>query len=215
VTTHRILTIEREFGSGGGAIAAAAARRLGWTLWDQNLTQEIAKVAHVSHAAAERHDERRDPLLYRLAKVFARGSYERSIPIKDEEVFDAECMVKLLTHVIGRVAELGDCVIVGRGAACILREPHDAFHVLVYAPYKEKMRRILALGRPESEARELLDTVDKERAAFIKQYFGADWPTLSLYKLSVNSAMGDEAAVVTIVGAMKACEGLSPAAHAT
>ncbi len=215
MTIYRILTIEREFGSGGAAIAAAAAQRLGWTLWDQNLTQEIAKLAHVSPAAAERHDERRDPLLYRLAKVFARGSYERSISIEDKEVFDAERMVKLLTQVIGRVAESGDCVIVGRGASCILRERRDAFHVFVYAPYEEKMRRMLALGKRESEARELLDTVDNERAAFIKQYFGADWPTLNRYKVWVNSAMGDETAVETILGAMKACEGLCSAGRAT
>jgi cytidylate kinase len=215
VTVHRILTIEREFGCGGAAIAAAAARRLGWTLWDQNLTQEIARLAHVSPAAAERHDERRDPLLYRLAKVFARRSYERSISIQDKEVFDAERMVKLLTQVIRRVAESGDCVIVGRGASCILRERRDAFHVFVYAPYEERMCRIVAQGKQVSEARELLDTVDKERAAFIKQYLGPDWPTLSHFDLWVNSAMGDETAVETILGAMKACEGISPAGRAT
>jgi cytidylate kinase len=207
---HRILTIEREYGSGGGGIAAAAAARLGWALWDQNLTQEIAKLARVSPAAAERHDERRDPLLYRLGKVFARGTFERSIPVDDKEVFDAERMVRLLTQVVERVAASGNCVVVGRGAPYILRGRPDAFHVFIYASYEEKMRRILALGKPEAEARELLETIDKERCAFIKQYFGADWPTRSLFHLMVNSAMGDTAVVETILRAMKAREELSP-----
>ena len=94
--TLRILSVEREYGSGGAVIAAELARRLGWKLWDQALTEEVAKLARVSPAAAERHDERRDPLLYRLAKVYARGSYESSMPVEDEHVFDAERMVALL-----------------------------------------------------------------------------------------------------------------------
>jgi cytidylate kinase len=199
----RILSIEREYGSGGAMIASELARRLGWKLWDHALTEEIAKLACVSPAAAERHDERRDPLLYRLAKVFARGSYERSIPLEDENVFDAERMVSLLCQVIQQVSEAGECVIVGRGAPYILRDRADAFHVFVYAPREVKISRIMTLGKSEAEALELVDTIDKERAAFIKQYFGADWPTRYLYNLWINSAAGDQATVETILQAMK------------
>ena len=199
----RILTIEREYGSGGAVIAAELARRLGWKLWDHSLTEEIATLARVSPAAAERHDERRDPLLYRLAKVFARGSNERSIALEDGVVFDAERMVDLLGRVVQRAAEQGECVIVGRGAAYILRDRADAFHVLVYAPRDVKIARIMTLGKSAAEAEELVETVDKERAAFIQQYFGADWPTRHLYHMFLNTAAGDEIAVETILQAMK------------
>ena len=199
----RILTIEREYGSGGAVIAAELARRLGWELWDHSLTEEIATLARVSPAAAERHDERRDPLLYRLAKVFARGSNERSIALEDGVVFDAERMVDLLGRVVQRAAEQGECVIVGRGAAYILRDRADAFHVLVYAPRDVKIARIMTLGKSAAEAEELVETVDKERAAFIQQYFGADWPTRHLYHMFLNTAAGDEIAVETILQAMK------------
>jgi len=199
----RILSIEREYGSGGARIASELASRLGWKLWDHALTEEIAKLARVSPAAAERHDERPDPLLYRLAKVFARGSYERSIPVDDANVFDAERMVALLCQVIERVGAEGDCVIVGRGAPYILRSRPDAFHVFIYAPREVKIHRITTLGKSEAEAADLVDTIDKERAAFIKQYFGADWPTRYLYNLWINSAVGDSATVETILQAMK------------
>jgi cytidylate kinase len=205
----RVLTIEREFGSGGTVIADAIARRLGWKLWDQALTQEIANLAQVSPAAAEGAGERRDPLLYRLAKVFARGSYERSLPLEGQEVLDAERMMRLVTQIVEQVASSGNCIVVGRGAPYILRNRPDAFHVFIYAPYEEKLRRILAAGKPQEEAKELLETIDKERAAFIKQYFGADWPSRYLYNLWINSVIGDDAVIETILRAMKAREEFS------
>ena len=202
----RILTIEREYGSGGAVIAAELARRLEWKLWDQALTEEIAQLARIPPAAAERHDERPDPLLYRLAKVFARGSYERSLAVADADVFDTERMVSLLNQVIEQAAASGQCVIVGRGAPYILRSRRDAFHVFVYAPRELKIRRVMALGKSEREAAELVDTIDAERAAFSKQYFDEEWPSRYLYHLWVNSNMGEPAAVETVLQAMKAHE---------
>ena len=76
----RIVTVEREFGSGGGGIACELSRRLGWKLWDNELTSGIAKSAQVAESAVALCDERVDGRLYRLAKAFWRGSYERSIP---------------------------------------------------------------------------------------------------------------------------------------
>ena len=118
----RIITVEREYGSGGARIAEKLARRLGWKLWDAELTQEIARRANINPEAAARHDERVDPLLYRLFKVFARGSHERALPIGEGQSFDTDSMVKLLGSVIEEVAESGNSVIVGRGSPYILRK---------------------------------------------------------------------------------------------
>lgn len=202
----KIITVEREYGSGGAFIAEKLATRLGWVFWDQGLTAEIAKIARVNPAAAQRCDEHRDSLLYRLAKVFARGSYERSLPLEGQEVFDAGRMVELVTQVIEGAASAGHCVIVGRGAPYILRDRADAFHVFIYAPYEEKLRRLLALGKSEAEAVELLESIDRERAAFIKEYFGKDWPSRYLYNVWINSAIGDDAVVDTILSAIAVLE---------
>ena len=119
---YRIITIEREFGSGAGDIARELANRLGWKLWDHALTEEIAKLAQVDCSAVERREERVDSPFYRLAKVFWRGSYERSLPVTGPEIFDADCLVRMGQQVMERAAAAGDCVIVGRGAPYFLRE---------------------------------------------------------------------------------------------
>jgi cytidylate kinase len=202
----RIITVEREYGSGGARIAEKLARRLGWKLWDTELTQEIARRAHINPEAAARHDERVDPLLYRLFKVFARGSHERALPIGEGQSFDTDSMVKLLGSVIEEVAQSGNSVIVGRGSPYILRNRPDAFHIFVFAPLEEKIRRVRTLGKCEAEARELVETIDKERAQFIKRYFGADWPCRQLYDLMINSDRGDEYVIETILNGIALAE---------
>jgi cytidylate kinase len=198
----RVITIEREYGSGGAVIAQKLAARLGWRLWDRDLTAEIARVAQVDPRAAARCDERVDPLLYRLFKVFARGSYERSLPLGEAREFDTDRMVELLHRVIEDVAARGECVVVGRGAPYILRNRPDAFHVFVFAPPEEKIRRLRTLGKSEKEAAELVEIVDKERASFVKRYFGKEWPCRTLYNLMINSVPGDDYVIEAILGSI-------------
>ena len=204
---YSVITVEREFGCGGGEIAAEIAHRLGWKLWDQSLTEEIAKLANVDCAAVESQQERVDSTFHRLAKIFWRGSYERSMPQTPSEFFDADCMVEMGKQVMQKAAEEGNCVIVGRGAPYFLRERPDSFHVFLYAPYAEKLRRLLQSGgRILGDPEELLNTVDRDRSAFVKRYFNADWPTRSLYHLMINTAIGDETAIASILNTMRALE---------
>ena len=172
----RIVTVEREFGSGGGGIACELGRRLGWKVWDQQLTCEIAQRAQVSEAAVALCDERVDSRLYRLAKTFWRGSYERSIPLAASHSFDTDRMMAMVSEIMRTIAEEGNAVIVGRGAPFFLREREDTFRVFTYAPRDEKIRRVLAMGKSRAEAEDLVENVDKERVAYIKHYFNADWP---------------------------------------
>jgi len=203
----RIVTIEREFGSGGGGIACELARRLGWKLWDHQLTCEIARRAQVSEAAVALCDERVDSRLYRLAKAFWRGSYERSIPLADALAFDADHMMHMMEEIMRTIAAEGNAVIVGRGGPFFLREREDTFRVFTYAPHDEKIRRLLALGKSREEAEDLVENVDKERMAYVKHYFNADWPTRSLYHLMINTAVGDENVIATILNGMQMLEG--------
>lgn len=202
----RIVTVEREYGCGGGPIAEKLASRLSWKLWDQSLTQEIASLAHVDCAAVERQGERLDSRFYRLAKAFWRGSYERSVPLADAQMFDADCMVSTMEKIMAKITREGGAVVVGRGAPYFLRERNDTFRVFLYAPRDEKIRRLLAMGKSEEEAEELVENVDRERIAFIKHYFGADWPTRSLYHIMINTVVGDEQVIVTILDSMRRLE---------
>lgn len=201
---YRIITVEREYGCGGAEIARTLADRLGWKLWDNAITEEIAKLAEVSPSTVARCDERVESTFYRLAKVFWRGSYERSMPLA--RTFDSEDLVPLTERILKQAAEVGNCVVVGRGAPYFLRERDDAFHVFLYAPRGEKLRRLRTAGIGDREAEELLESVDRDRVYFIKRYFGADWPTRSLYHMMLNTAIGDENVVSVILETMRQLE---------
>jgi cytidylate kinase len=202
----RIVVIEREFAAGAGAISEQVARRLGWKLLDHALTGEIAQLAKVSPEACEHREERVDPWLYRLAKVFWRGSLERSVMLPDADIIDADRLIRLTQQVIEREAAAGQCVIVGRAAAYFLRERADTFCVFLYAPRDLKYQRLLARVKNEAEARHLIDTVDQERMAFIRHYYNADWPSRHLYHAMLNTAAGQEATVETILNLIQAAD---------
>ncbi len=195
----KVITIEREYGCGGAEIASSLAQQLGWKLWDHELTEEIAKLAHVDPSAVARCDEHMDSSFHRLAKIFWRGSYERSMPLGATEPFDTDRFVTIGKQVTEKAAHEGDCVIVGRGAPYFLREFPDVFHIFLYAPRAEKLRRLQAAGQSAEEATELVDTVDRDRMEFVKHYFNADWPTRCLYHLMINTAVGNESVVSTIL----------------
>jgi cytidylate kinase len=202
----RVITIEREYGSGGANIAKQVAERLRWKLWDEEITAEIARAANVDPEVTQRCDERVDTLLYRLFKAYARGSYERALSFSDSRSFDTDCMVAMLHTVVEDVASRGNCVIVGRGSPYILRNRPDAFHVFIYAPPEEKVRRLKSIGKSEKEATQLVEEVDRDRSDFIRHYFKKEWPYRPLYNLMVNSKFGDEFVVDSILSNVKALE---------
>lgn len=198
----RIITVEREYGAGGSLVAAELAHRKGWQLLDQQLTGEIARMAAVDRKVVARCDEKVDTLLHRLAKVFWRGSYERALPVADHHIFDADMMVNLAHRLMEEKAREGSCVIVGRGAPYILRERSDTFRVFVYGSREEKIKRMVRLKMSEKEASEMVDTIDQERAAFVRKYFNAEWPCRRLYHMMVNSDTGLEFVTDQIMNAM-------------
>jgi len=195
----RIITIDREYGSGGAVIAEKVAERLGWKLWDQRLTDEIAFRMDCDRKAVEEREERRDPGYYRLFKSFLRGSFEGTLNTPRLKMVDADCIRDTVQVIFKELAETGDCVIVGRGSAYYLGDRHDAFHAFVYAPFDHKVRRLESEGKSKEEAIALVEQVDVERAEFIKEYFEVEWPDRHRFHLMVNAGLGDDLAVDTIL----------------
>ena len=207
----RVITIEREYGSGAADIAKRVADRLGWKLWDELLTNEIARLMECDCSVVEEHEEKRDPMFYRLLRAFMRGSHEGSLNAPRLKIADTDCIREVAEHVVKQAAEGGECVIVGRGSAYYLQDRPDAFHVFVYAPLEDKIRRLEATGKSQSEAIHLAESVDRDRAAFIKQYFGVDWPERHRFHLMINSTIGEGHAVDTILNAIAMLERQRPA----
>ena len=195
----RIITIEREFGCGAQQISEKLAARLNWKLWDQQLTQEIAKLANCKLSEVELHEERRDPLYRRLLKSFALGSYEGNLGVYPIETLDSESIMRLSERVVRKAADSGNCVIVGRGSQHFLQDRPDTLRFFLYAPRREKIERLIAEGHTPAHAEALVDTVDRERAAFIKNYFQVDWPNLAVYHAMINTQSGDEQVITAIL----------------
>jgi hypothetical protein len=195
----RIITVEREYGCGGGEIANLLAQRLGWKLWDHELTEEIARLAHCPKAVVECREEKTDPLYYRLFKSFLRGSYEGSINAHKLKLVDSECILKFTKRVVADAAKTGECVIVGRGSQHFLESHPETLRIFLYAPREEKIQRVISRGHTAKEAEELVDTVDRDRVDFIEKYFGVEWPSRALYHVMLNTSVGEHAVVQAIL----------------
>jgi cytidylate kinase len=199
----KIITIEREYGCGGGEIAQLLAQQLRWKLWDQLLTEEIARLADCPKAVVEGREERTDPLYYRLFKSFLRGSYEGSLNAHKINSVDSDCILKFTESVVQQAAKTGNSVIVGRGSQHFLRNRQDTLRVFLYAPRENKVRRLQARGKSEDEAEQSVDSVDRERADFIQKYFHVEWPNRAIYHTMMNTAIGDAAVVEMILDLMR------------
>ena len=194
----KIIALECEYGAGTTVIADQLATRLGWKLLDRSLTDEIAKLAHTERASVQHCEEHLDPLLYRLGKVFWRGSFEATLPIEGWDTFDADRAKELVQRVIAAAAATGNCVLVGRGAPWFLHDRADTLRVFLFAPRLYKFQRVLARTHNEAEANRWLDTIDCDRAAFVKHYYGGEWPARHLFHLMLNTAVGFDLVVETI-----------------
>jgi len=102
------------------------------------------------------------------------------------------------------VAATGNCVIVGRGSPYFLRDRADTLRVFLFAPREFKFRRVLTRTKNEAEANELLDSIDRDRKHFLKHYFGVEWPHRPLYHAMLNTALGNDLVLGTILNLMDA-----------
>jgi hypothetical protein len=202
----RVLTVEREYGCGGGDIARRVADRLGWALWDQTLTTEIARLSNCDRSEVETREERVDPVYYRLFKSILRGSFEGSVHVHRLQLLDADRIVRLTQELVQKASAAGDCVIVGRGSQHFLRDRSDTMRIFLYAPRSDKVRRLAASGIAEAEVHQLVDTVDNDRAAFVEKYFHIRWPDRPVYHAMFNTAVGEQIVIDQILRLKRSLE---------
>jgi cytidylate kinase len=207
----RVVTLAREYGSGGGSIAQLLADRLGWKLLDRCLVEKIARAARVEPGVAQAYDERPDAWFDRLARAFWQGGGLRAaLPGPSFDVFDGNTAASLTQGLIEEAAAMGNCVIVGRASQCILQRRSDTFHVFIYAPREERLRRVRQRHASLAEAEEALDVRDRERAAYVRRFYNQDWTNRHLYHLMLSSSQGEQVAVSVILTAIgMAREGLA------
>ena len=207
-TPVRVITVEREYGSHGAQFAHDLAIRLGWRLLDSELVTRAAHMAGVDPKTAAKFDERVDPWYYRYGKFFWYDPVYVPATNGEERIFDSERMLELIQEEILAAAKQGNCVLVGRGAACALAGRAECFHVFVYATAKAKKEWFARTFPDQAQhAEQNLVAIDKRRAAAIRKFYQQEWCSRGLYHMLLNSCMGTEA----MIAAVECAAGLCPA----
>ena len=128
-------------------------------------------------------------------------------------MLDSDSIFRLAKHIVEQAATAGNCVILGRGSQHFLQSRKDTLRFFLYAPTGDKVRRLVSEGNTQAKAEALVDTVDRERAAFIKNYFHVEWPNRAVYHAMINTALGEEAVVETIMDFLAREKAQRPAAN--
>ncbi len=200
---YRVLTVNREFGSGGGRIAQTIAGWLGWKLLDRDIIYAIAYAAHVDTNIVRNYDEHVVSWLRRLNQQAMRGAaLAAGIELGESAVFDAEEMVKISQKIIEEAWTEGNCVIVGRGSQCVLQHKPDAYHTFVYAPIRDRIERLRKRLEKGVDIEQRIRTVDGERAKYLQEYYGKSWCNIHLYDLMISSCEDEDATAKVILQGM-------------
>jgi len=198
-----LITITRQYGSGGSQVAEHAARALGWTVIDNEFVDEVARRAGLPPAEVAQREERAPGLLERLARTLAGASPE--LFITDSAVSDAErdeqTIVRITERIIHEAAAEGRVVLVGRGAQAILARHPDALHVYVVAskPWRLKLA-VEKLGVDPAKVEKELEETDRRRDLYTKTYYNRTRTDPTNYDLVINAErLGIEGAAGLVV----------------
>jgi hypothetical protein len=201
-----VITVEREYGSRGGEFAHDLAKHLGWRLLDSELVAGAARMAGVDPKLAAELDERLDPWYYRYGKAFWHDPVYAQAPSSEEHVLDSERMLELIRKEILDAAHHGNCVLVGRGAACALAGKPGCFHIFVYATASAKKDWFArAFPHEAQEAEQKLAAFDRRRAAVIRKFYQQEWCSRGLYHMLLNSCIGTTAMIDAVQCAAGLC----------
>ena len=207
---YRALTVSREYGSGGAEIANIIAEELGWRLVDKDLITEISKRENVPPSEVAAFDEKVDPWFHRITRLVWGLGADGISAVAPVEMFDAEKAASLAKRVIEEACKMGQCVIVGRGAQCVLRDRPDVFHAFIYARLADRIARLQTRVGPGTDINALIRTMDAQRVEYVRLHYKQNWLNPYLYDIMIDSKNQPEKAARLIVSAMKMVPSTEP-----
>jgi cytidylate kinase len=202
------ITVTRQYGAGGSAVAGLAAHALGWTLIDNEFVAQVAARAGLPEETVAAHEERAPSLMQRLVRALASAAPETfgAAAATAEQPAEEE-IVRVTAHVIAEAAQHGRVVLVGRGAQAVLASasPEEALHVYVVAPRADRIRTAMArLGVDEKEAAAITDRTDADRDRYVAQWYGRERRDPVNYHLVLNTGwLGYDGAADLVVAAVR------------
>lgn len=194
-----IITISREFGSGGHEIGEHVAQQLGWKFYDRHIVEQVAKESGLSEKFIEESGEyatSRSSLLFNLSIAgAAMGSGSLSLY---DEIYVEQCKL------IKKLAAESPCVIVGRCADYVLRERQDCMDIFIWADVKARIERISGQVKEGKSPEKMLKERDNRRRVYYRNYTGQEWGKVQNYQLALcSSALGLETCAELIVQLVK------------
>ncbi len=196
--SKNVITISRQFGSGGRTIGKMVAERLGIPFYDKELVEKVADETGLDKAFIEENGE------FSPSKSFFSFAMAQTVPSMNNGLSISDFIFCAQRQVILKLAE-EPCVIVGRGADYILRDRDDVFDVFVFSDMAARAERIVRLyGESEKKPEQRLNDKDKKRKIYYKHYTDREWGDAKNYDLCLNSGkMGIEKCVDLIIDAVK------------
>lgn len=203
-----VVTITRQFGSGGSSVAQRVAQALGWTVIDNEFVAAVAREAGLPVATVAAHDERAPSPMQRLVRALAAASPEEFVPSGQEAAEPTEeRIVRVTGRVIGEAAQQGRAVLVGRGAQAVLAQarPDEALHAYIVAPMEPRIAAVMErMSLDAKSAHQLIEKTDADRDRYVEKWHGRRRQDPTNYHLVLNTGfLGYDAAAEQIVVAVR------------
>ena len=203
-----VVTITRQYGSGGSRVAQLVAQTLGWSVIDNEFVAAVASRAGLPVETVAAHEERAPSLMERMVGTLATASPEMFVPAgtTDEEPTE-EQIVNVTARIIADAAQHGRAVLVGRGAQAVLASagPDEALHIWVVAPRAARLATLMKrLGRDEKAAAAAMDDTEANRDRYVHKWHGRHRQDPANYHLVVNTGfLGYDGAAELVVSAAR------------
>ncbi len=194
-----IITISREFGSGGRSIGRLVAEKLGYKFYDSEIVNKVAERSGFSREFIEESGEYASAKSSLLFAIATANQYTADGLSMHDKLYIEQ------TRIIEELAAEGDCVIVGRCADYILRDRKDCLHVFIHADMESRAKHIVErYGLREKSPEKRLTEKDQKRKVYYKNYTGRNWGQAQNYDICLNSGvLGEEACARIIAAAAK------------
>lgn len=196
--SKNIITISRQFGSGGRTVGRMLAERLGVPFYDKELVKQVADETGFDVGFIEENGE------FSPSKSIFSFAMSQGIPVMQNGLSMSDFIFCVQRQVISKIAEQ-PCVIVGRGADYILKDREDCFNVFIHADIQSRAERIVKLyGESEKKPEQRLAEKDKKRKIYYKHYTDREWGDAKNYDMCLNSGkIGIDKCVELILDAIK------------
>lgn len=182
-----VITISRQYGAGGKTMGEMIAKKLGYAFLDHDLLQKVAEKAKVSKEWVQDMEKEAGGKLLKFINVLISKNQINRILDKSKGYIDEEIYVDTLNHVINRIADEGNAVILGRGSQYILKDCKDAYHVLLIAERADRIRFMEKHYQMSADqASQAVDSEDKRRINLYRKFGKQDYDQPGLYHLTLN-----------------------------